>query len=90
VAVPPEQAQKSLWWSVAAVTACDLLLCGASYASVVLSALLLFASLLVWMTAGIPWIVYSQQINERLRKSFLTRYLNNEVEKFFVEVRLCG
>jgi hypothetical protein len=39
------------------------------------------------MTAGVPWIVYSKQINEKLSKSFLTRGLNNEIEKFFVEVR---
>lgn len=82
-----QHAHKPLRWSVAAVTACDLFFCSAGYLSVLLSALLLFASLLVWMTAGIPWIVYGQ-FNERLRKSFLTRYLNNEIEKFFIEV--CG
>lgn len=87
VATAIEQAPKPLRWSVALVTACDLFFCAASYLSVLFSALLLYASLLVWMTAGVPWIVYATQVNERLRKSFLTRYLNNEIEKFFVEVR---
>jgi len=69
--------------AVAVVTACQLLLWAASYAAVALSALVLFASVLTFLVAQLPLVVYSKDINTRLRGTFIGRYLDKEVEKYF-------
>ena len=67
--------------AVAVVTACQLVLWAASYAAVALSALLLFASMLTFLVAQLPLVVYSKNIYGTLHKSFIGRYLKEKWEK---------
>lgn len=69
--------------AVAIVTAGQLILWGASYAAVGLSALLLFASMFIFLVAQLPLVIYSNAFYSRLQATFLGRYLNGEIEKFF-------
>lgn len=69
--------------TIAVVTACQLVLWIASYAAVAMSALLLFVSILTFLVAQLPLLIYSKSMYTRLHGTFIGRYLNKEVEKFF-------